>query len=145
MSYTHPYLTPNGTIMYHFLSYPCPDSKKWEVLGTALEQNTKKLYKNIVQDGLDDDLKEKALHLYYSSVINNNLMKYRVPYFQEQSGNEAINNNISTNKNIVQKEELNENLKEKNIVGNNTNKNNFNKYRNSKNKNRNGKNKKRNF
>lgn len=107
MSYAHPYLTPNGNIMYCFLSYPCPNSKKWEVLGTALEQNTKKLYEDIVQYGNDENLKEKALQLYISSVVINN-------YLRPVEEIEVIIINTL-----------------KNIVGNKTNKNNSKRYKNN--------------
>lgn len=107
MSYAHPYLTPNENIMYYFLSYPCPNSKKWEVLGNALKQNTKKLYKDIFQYRIDENLKEKALQLYISSVANNN-------YLRQPKEIEVIIGNAF-----------------KNIVGNNTKKNNSKRYRNN--------------
>lgn len=104
MSYAHPYLTSNGTIMYHFSPTPCPDSKKWKVLGTALEQNTKKLYENIFQKNFNEKLEEEALQLYILSVTYNN-------YLQQPEEIEVIIINTL-----------------KNIVGNKTNKNNSKRY-----------------
>lgn len=107
MSYAHPYLTPNGNIIYYYFTYPCPDSKKWEVLGNALEQNTKKLYEDIVQYENDENLKEQALQLYILSVVINNYLR------QAEEIKVIISNAL------------------KNIVGNKTNKNNSKRYRNN--------------
>ena len=56
MNYLHPILMPNGFIVYNFESSPCPDSKQWEVIGTALQQNINILIENII----DENPEEKA-------------------------------------------------------------------------------------
>jgi len=50
--YAHPFVTTttNGSkiIMYEYLSYPCPESKQWDVLDQALANNIPKLHESII-------------------------------------------------------------------------------------------------
>ena len=63
--YAHPYLTSNGMIGYKYYSFPCPDSKKWEVLGDALNISIPKLYSKVIDDeSSSPELIEKATNLH---------------------------------------------------------------------------------
>ena len=45
--YAHPYLTSNGMIGHTFYPYPCPESKKYELLGKAINFSIPKLCQKI--------------------------------------------------------------------------------------------------
>ena len=61
----HPYVTPDGHIMYEYLTDPCPDSKSWSVLDQALSISIPRLYHNIMNsEQCSDQLKSRAENLY---------------------------------------------------------------------------------
>ena len=76
--YAHPYLTSNGMIGHTFYSYPCPESKKYEVLGKALNISIPKLYHNVLNDkSSTPELIEKASTLYQT--LNNSTVPEQIP------------------------------------------------------------------
>lgn len=76
--YAHPYLTSNGMIGYMFYSYPCHESKKWEVLGDALNISIPRLYSKVIDDeSSSPELIEKASKLH--NTWKNSLVPEQVP------------------------------------------------------------------
>ena len=63
--YSHPYLTSSGKIGYKFRPYPCPESKKWDVLGEALSINIPEIYNKVIDDeSSSPELIKKATNLH---------------------------------------------------------------------------------
>ena len=76
--YTHPYLTSNGMIGYIYCPYPCPESKRWSVLGDALRITIPKLYHSILNDkSSTPELIEKASTLYQT--LNDGTVPEQIP------------------------------------------------------------------
>ena len=76
--YAHPYLTSNGMIGYKFHSSPCPESKKWDVLGEALNISIPNVYGKVIDDeSSSPELIEKATNLH--NTWKNSLVPEQVP------------------------------------------------------------------
>lgn len=64
-SHSHPRVSESGYIYYIYRPYPCPESKRWSVLGDALRITIPKICNAIIQDlSSTMELKTKAECLY---------------------------------------------------------------------------------